>query len=210
MVRRTADAAFVGGAHVFPGGAVDDVDGVRAAEIGEADAAKLAAIRELLEEAAVAITEPPAPPRQLDSLRHERGSGVYAALDRAGLKVAPDRLELISNWVTPPGPPRRFDTRFYVTEVAAGTPAAADGVEVFDAVWVAPARALAAAEAGEWHIIFPTRKHLELLCRFETPQDALEFAAGVTVERIEPRMIRGDRGGLQVLVPGDAGYEEAQ
>ena len=54
LVRRTAQARFMGGVWVFPGGAVD------AAE-GEGDAAhRIAAVRELQEEAGIAVHDPAA------------------------------------------------------------------------------------------------------------------------------------------------------
>jgi 8-oxo-dGTP pyrophosphatase MutT (NUDIX family) len=52
LVRRTPEAKFMGGVWVFPGGAVDADDGD-----GE-DAVRAAAMRELREEAAIALAEP--------------------------------------------------------------------------------------------------------------------------------------------------------
>jgi 8-oxo-dGTP pyrophosphatase MutT (NUDIX family) len=52
LVRRTPKARFMGGVWVFPGGAVDDGE-------GEGDAAhRVAAVRELREEAGVALADP--------------------------------------------------------------------------------------------------------------------------------------------------------
>jgi 8-oxo-dGTP pyrophosphatase MutT (NUDIX family) len=51
LVRRTPAAKFMGGVWVFPGGAVD-------AEDGEEDAHRVAAIRELREEAAIVLEDP--------------------------------------------------------------------------------------------------------------------------------------------------------
>jgi 8-oxo-dGTP pyrophosphatase MutT (NUDIX family) len=54
LVRRTTSARFMGGVWVFPGGAVDDAE-------GEGDAAqRVAAIRELHEEAGVVLDDPDA------------------------------------------------------------------------------------------------------------------------------------------------------
>jgi 8-oxo-dGTP pyrophosphatase MutT (NUDIX family) len=54
LVRRTPEAKFMGGVWVFPGGAVDADDGD-----GD-DGVRAAAMRELREEAAIALTEPDA------------------------------------------------------------------------------------------------------------------------------------------------------
>jgi 8-oxo-dGTP pyrophosphatase MutT (NUDIX family) len=54
LVRRTTSARFMGGVWVFPGGAVDDAE-------GEGDAAqRVAAIRELHEEAGIVLDDPDA------------------------------------------------------------------------------------------------------------------------------------------------------
>jgi 8-oxo-dGTP pyrophosphatase MutT (NUDIX family) len=54
LVRRTTSARFMGGVWVFPGGAVDDAE-------GEGDAAqRVAAIRELREEAGIVLDDPDA------------------------------------------------------------------------------------------------------------------------------------------------------
>jgi 8-oxo-dGTP pyrophosphatase MutT (NUDIX family) len=55
LVRRTPEARFMGGVWVFPGGAVDAGDGAR----GD-DAHRAAAIRELREEAGIALDDPDA------------------------------------------------------------------------------------------------------------------------------------------------------
>ena len=205
MVKRAVDAVFVGGAHVFPGGGVDAADrsGPAAAACSDYDPWKAAALREVLEEAGVALTSPQAGPEAIDRWRRQRGTAVFESVHDDGFRFDGSRLHLISNWVTPPGPPRRFDTRFYLASVDSATEAVADGVEVTDPEWVTPARALRLADDGAWQIILPTRHHLELLARFEEPAAAVAFAAGRRVARIEPTMGRDEQGRLEVRVPGD-------
>ena len=202
MVRRDRDATFMGGAHVFPGGAMDAVDrGPLAGRVvgWDGDPEELpwrsAAVRELAEEAGVLLS--PDPP----SVNGEEGEALFRLLDRHGAVLDARRLEYLSNWVTPVGPPRRFDTRFYVVAVAAGTEAASDRREVFDAEWVEPVAALAAADAGEWQVEFPTRVHLELLARFETAGEVVAHARAARPYRIEPRTTVGSDGSMQVVLP---------
>lgn len=121
LLRRTPRAVFVGGAHVFPGGAVDPGDG--------ADLRRTA-VREAAEEAA--------------------------------LRLDPADLRFLARWVTPPGQPRRFDTRFFVTAEPAGQRAACDGSETVECGWWQPDAALAAPIT----LIEPTRATLELLTRY--------------------------------------------
>jgi 8-oxo-dGTP pyrophosphatase MutT (NUDIX family) len=211
MVRRNRGSVFMGGAHVFPGGAVDPVDsGDDAGRVVVWDGSpeehpwRAAALRELAEEAGVLLCEPP--------LEHggREGAALYRFLLEAGSVLHAGRLEYLSNWVTPVGPPRRFDTRFFVTTVSAGTALSSDRREVFDAVWVDPAAALQAAETGRWQIELPTRVHLELLAGFEAADEVMAHARAAEPHRIEPRLVLGKDGAWRVLLPGEIDFEAAK
>lgn len=58
LVKRTEKARFMGGVWVFPGGALDRADGAENDRAGHAH--RTAAVRELAEEAAIAISDPAA------------------------------------------------------------------------------------------------------------------------------------------------------
>jgi len=60
LLRRNPEARFMGGAWVFPGGAVDPADGAAAAGPGADAAHRAAAIREVAEEAGLALPDPAA------------------------------------------------------------------------------------------------------------------------------------------------------
>ena len=211
MVRRSKASAFVGGAYVFPGGAIDEVDRsdlARRAVTGVDDPEMFpwaaAALREAAEEAGVLVLADPDP-----ALRDLHGSDLYRGLVAAGLALDGGRLAYLSNWVTPAGEPRRFDTRFFLAEVAAGTEAHADEHEVTEATWVTPAQALERAKQREWFMIPPTVLTLRTLVRFETPGEAVAFAGSQdTVPRIEPKLVVGEGGSIQILMPGQHGYDD--
>ena len=75
---------------------------------------------------------------------------------------------------------------------------------------MAPAEALRRAAAGEWRVEFPTRKHLEALAAHPDAAAVLAAAPGrAGVVRVEPRLAFEADGKWRVLLPGDAGYEEA-
>ena len=57
LLRRNPAARFMGGAWVFPGGAVDPADGAAATGTGGDDAHRAAAVRELAEEAGVELPD---------------------------------------------------------------------------------------------------------------------------------------------------------
>jgi 8-oxo-dGTP pyrophosphatase MutT (NUDIX family) len=209
MVRRNRDAVFMGGARVFPGGGVDTGDDsheARAAVRWSGDPEEFpwraAALRELFEEAGVLLGT--------DGVHLDpelRGVDVYRAVADRGALMDADALEYFANWVTPLGPPRRYDARFYVA--AASPEVVTDDSEVFDAEWVAPAEALRRAVSGEWFVEFPTRRTLEDMAGHASIADLIDAAARVEVERIAPRIAGGPDGSHRILLPGDDGYDEA-
>jgi 8-oxo-dGTP pyrophosphatase MutT (NUDIX family) len=105
-----------------------------------------------------------------------------------------DALVMWSWWVTPVGPPRRYDTRFLLARVPAGQAPSHDQVETTSMRWSGPDEALAAHAAGDLHMIFPTRRTLEQLAVYPHADAALEAArAGrVDLRRIQPDVVRVD------------------
>lgn len=192
----------MGGAHVFPGGRVDDIDhGPEAAAVvrWSGDPAELpwraAALRELAEEAGVVPGADGFDPAGTD------GAAFYSRLAEAGVVLDADRLAWVSTWITPRGMPRRFDTRFYVIAVAGDERVRTDEREVYDAEWVTPAAALAAADAGRWQVEVPTRAHLEMLAGCPDPAAALALADRRPSHPIEPRLVIDAAGVWSAVLP---------
>jgi hypothetical protein len=93
--------------------------------------------------------------------------------------------------------------------VSADQSAAHDEGELAGSEWVRPLVALRKAERGEWTIIFPTLKNLGTLLGFATAREAEEAGARRgDVAALEPRVLRRPEG-IQVVLPGDEGWEEA-
>jgi hypothetical protein len=114
-----------------------------------------------------------------------------------------------AHWITPVGPTRRYDTRFFVTAAPPEQHPAHDDRETIASVWINPADALARQQAGEFEMIFPTIKNLEAITRFDKAGDLLAAAAAIdNVVTVLPRVVR-DAHGLRILLPGDEGYDAA-
>jgi 8-oxo-dGTP pyrophosphatase MutT (NUDIX family) len=217
MVRRSESSSFVGGGYVFPGGGIEDVDrsgGAAEVVVGapsdEMRPWMAAALRETFEETGLLLTREMPTSAQAQMVGGRRGHRFYEALGRAGLELDAARLAYVSNWLGPRAAPRRFDTRFFVTEVPRDANPRPDGVEVTETVWVTPTVALERAEEGSWSMIVPTRKHLELLSRFTTPAAAVRYARRTPpAQRVEPRVVVLPDGAYDVLLPGDPGYDQA-
>ena len=213
MVERAKAMAFAGGAMVFPGGRVDPEDHALAERLGgpNADdlAARIAAIRETIEEAGVAIGVAPLP--GADALAAMRaslhdGAGLARALADAGAALDPAALVPFARWLPRGVAHRVFDTRFYLAELPPGAgSASADGGETVLLVWTTAAAMLAAADAGSRAIIYPTRRNLERLALFGDFADAAANARAHPVDPITP--IVADRGGEPHLcIPDGLGY----
>jgi 8-oxo-dGTP pyrophosphatase MutT (NUDIX family) len=188
LLQRSLTASFVPGAFVFAGGAIDPADNELASKLFpnhlptpapngleavlEERAAKIASLRECFEEAGLLpgchINGTPlgAIPEKLRSQRKHVHAGVTpfsVALASAAIVPNLDAMIPFGRWVTPAGPPRRFDTRFFLVGAAEEQEASEDGSELVASQWMTPSSALAAADAGELLLIFPTRKTLERL-----------------------------------------------
>lgn len=98
-----------------------------------------------------------------------RVTAVREAEEEAGLRLDPAALVPIARWVTPPGEPRRFDTRFFLAEAPPGQEAVCDGVETIACGWWHPTEALGAG----LFLIEPTRVTLQWLAGHATVADAL-------------------------------------
>ena len=231
MVRRHESTAFMGGAHVFPGGRVDAADGdadeswcdgiehaarqLDGLPPSEAIAYHVAAARELFEEAGVLLARHPQgefvslnAPADHDRLKqdrarvHEGETTLRQVIEREGLRLALDALVLFAHWVTPPIDSRQFDTRFFMTRVPPDQTPAHDDTETTHSLWARPADAIAQSINQEIVLPPPTWSTLREIEPFESVKDALGWARARTVIRRMPKAIEQD-GHRVLLLPGD-------
>jgi 8-oxo-dGTP pyrophosphatase MutT (NUDIX family) len=238
MLQRNLNSDFVGGAYVFPGGGVDEADAGPAAQrlafgLDDEEASKrlnlaagglaffVACLRELFEEAGllVACDEHGAPFRfsshevvhRLAAHRRAVNNstlGFVEMMEREKIALDLRGIAYLAHWVTPVGPPRRFDTRFFVALAPSDQTAACDEGETVADQWIRPADALAAHARGELEMILPTIRNLEAIAHFNTAREVLAYADSLTfVPKIEPRVAVRD-GAIAILIPGDDGFED--
>jgi hypothetical protein len=134
--------------------------------------------------------------------------GFIAMMQNEGLLLDLRGLEYVAHWVTPVGPPRRFDTRFFVALAPQGQTATHDAGETVADQWVRPKDALDAHARGELDMIFPTIRNLEAIAGFASSREVLDYARSLrSIPRIEPRIVTRD-GQISILLSDDDGYEE--
>jgi 8-oxo-dGTP pyrophosphatase MutT (NUDIX family) len=239
MLRRNLNSDFVGGAYVFPGGAVDEADrhaDLERVSTGRSDdqasnllgieqgglAFWVAAIRESFEEAGVLLATDPggtvlsfADPEVAERFNLHRkavDSGERRLIEVCEIEhllLAVDQIHYFSHWITPEGAPRRYDTRFFVCAAPPEQVPLHDDRETIANVWIRPEDALVRHRAGDFDLIFPTIKSLETIGRFASAGELLAAAAAIEEVPTILPRISDDGHGVRILLPGDEGYDEA-
>ena len=177
LLRRSAAMTFVAGAHVFPGGTIDDADLPSDApswcdgldvpprfphlDAGGELACRVAAVRELVEEAGVLLARRNGSwvtSGEVHAVRRRLASGApfEQAVRAGGWRLALDALVPFAQIVTPRSEPRRFDTHFFLAELPPGAEARPAKAEADELVWATPAAALAGGHRGELVLLPPT------------------------------------------------------
>jgi 8-oxo-dGTP pyrophosphatase MutT (NUDIX family) len=212
MIERAQTMAFAAGALAFPGGRIDPGDHEAAALLApklDDAAARIAAIRETVEETGLAPALVPAPDRaSAEALRAGIAAGVGFArlLEQGGLSADLGALTPFARWCPNFRETRRFDTLFYLAEAPrTAAKAKTDPGEAARAFWATANDVLAEIEAGRAHAIFPTRRNLERLARFASLDEAVADAKRHPVRKITP-WVEERAGRRFVCIPEDAGY----
>jgi glyoxylase-like metal-dependent hydrolase (beta-lactamase superfamily II)/8-oxo-dGTP pyrophosphatase MutT (NUDIX family) len=209
LLQRTQNAAFLAGAHVFPGGALDKADRDtrvlrRVAGLSDADASArlgleagglaywVAALRECFEECGILLAEDergrPVEAGRAAALAQYRAPlnagklAFHEFLERERLVLRAGELAYFGHWITAPGRARRFDTRFFLALAPADQAGAHDGTELVASLWLRPQEAIEREARGEMQLVFATKNTLADLMRFARAKDALEHARESEVE----------------------------
>ena len=238
MLRRNSRSIFAADKWMFPGGAVDPEDHGAAAhcegiDIVDADTQLevsgtglghwVAAVREAFEEVGVLLARRRHEPRALDLTtgdhrrrfeEHRRavdaGELAFAELLRGeGLVLSLSEVHYVARWITPLGPPRRYDTRFFVGRMPAGQAVEPDNKEAVHVEWLSPGDAVTRWQRDEMGMMTPTARMVASLAEFTTADEVLGAAASTDAfeaVRMPAGHAPGDRS--LALLPGERGYTE--
>lgn len=225
MLRRAErDGDLRSGAAVFPGGVLDERDReAHAFCVGADDAAMsarlnlplggldylVAAVRESFEEVGLLLATEALDVAALHPWRDRLQSGEVgiAALCREhGLRLDCSGLVYWSHWLTPPGVPKRFDTRFFAVRAPEGQDAVADYGEAVELMWLTPAAALDPARGLK--LLPVTQRTLQQLARHGDADSALaEGRARQQVPLTMPRRAFAAKG-IRIVLPDELPYAE--
>jgi 8-oxo-dGTP pyrophosphatase MutT (NUDIX family) len=120
--------------------------------------------------------------------------------EEVGIELDAAELVPYSRWITPEVGRIRFDTAFYLALAPAHSPPEPDGEETVEAGWFNPRKALDSHYRDQLPLVFPTIKHLETLLPFSTAEEALEAAAGRSIEPVLPR-VEGEGDERRIVLP---------
>ena len=227
MVQRTSRAVFGASAWVFPGGRVDPTDATELDDVthglSDADASAMlevaehgrawwfAGLRETLEEVGLLIGAGGAADHLVDHAR----AAVQADATVFAQTLRDDRLRLdltelheVARFVTPLGPPRRFDTRFFVAAAPAGQEPSPDEEEVVRHEWVRPREAIDRWRQDDFPLMSVTHRMLSCLSRYPSVDELLTRAS--TRGPQQRVRVNDPDGAYHVLLPGEPGYETAE
>ncbi|MFI4931777.1 MAG: MBL fold metallo-hydrolase [Burkholderiales bacterium] len=221
------------GAAVFPGGHLDaedklahpfanGLDDARASALLDNSAGGLdywvAAIRECFEEAGLLLAVD-AKGQWVDlaafgddvvlALRHDLHAGrvnLAALCQRHDWRLATDQLHYFSHWLTPPGRPKRFDTRFLIAIAPPRQTASADETESAELMWIKPAAALAAER--KLKLMLVTEETLRTLAAFQRADDAIAFAVKPREVPLMMPRIGSSAKGMRPVLPSHWAYAE--
>ncbi|HLX35672.1 MAG TPA: NUDIX domain-containing protein [Candidatus Limnocylindrales bacterium] len=133
-------------------------------------------------------------------------AAVRETREETGIEVDAARLIPLTRWVTPPGLPSRFDTRFFAAIVPPGTDVTATTEEVAEWRWWSPSEALEAVAAGELEMWQPTVVTLQQLDGLAS-EDAIRAAFAAGRDTRPPVLDELDVGLTRVTQPWAEGIE---
>ncbi len=184
----------------------------------------VAVLRETFEEAGILLAHPigedtlinlsaPAVEQRFSSHRdgvNEGSVDFISMVQDEGLHLDGSGVHYVARWITPVGPPRRYDTRFFVTAMPQGQTPLHDNDEAVHHEWVSPQTALAANARDEMLMMTPTVSMLQRLATFASVDEALSSASAASASDDERVRIRFDvEGPGRISYPADPDYSSA-
>lgn len=165
----------------------------------------VAAIREAFEEAGILLalhraTEEPlrlledSVKQRFDTLRDGVNEGevnFLDVIDQEGLILDAGQIHYVARWITPEGPPRRFDTRFFLTRMPSDQDPIHDDNELINSGWLSPAEVIDKVALKEMGMLPPTLRMIEALAEFDSTDQVMAAAAADLEDERIPMAGRG-------------------
>ena len=177
----------------------------------------VAAIREAFEEAGILLALhkdsgisldiiTPEDQARFDAHRdrvNEQSDQFLSVIESENLLLDVGQMHYVARWITPEGPPRRFDARFFVTRMPTNQNPRHDDHELVHCAWYSPQEILEREKAGDMVLMSPTLRMIRTLARFDSADDVIAAAEQVLPD--ERARVNSER---ELVLPGDPGYDE--
>lgn len=125
-------------------------------------------------------------------------------IEEENLILDAGQMHYVARWITPEGPPRRFDARFFVTRMPRRQTPIHDDNELVHSTWMSPKEILDRFEREDMVLMSPTLRMVRSLAKFRSADEVIESAAtNLPDERARVNEQR------EIVLPGDPGYETA-
>lgn len=178
----------------------------------------IAAIREAFEEAGILLAFHKKS-RELVDLRNPEIAAKFQAhrndindsnrnfieiMEEEDLILDAGQMHYVARWITPPGPPRRFDARFFVARMPRRQKGEHDDGELVHSRWLSPKRIIEMEATGEMVLMSPTLRMIRSLALFSSADEVIEAA---TSNKPDHRARVNEQ--REIVLPGEPGYETA-
>ncbi|MBL93218.1 MAG: hypothetical protein CMH56_15570 [Myxococcales bacterium] len=230
LIQRHRKSGFMGNAHVFPGGRLDDADRVAAKETAPsqknrcaerspmtddpelATALCWAAVRETAEESGIFLCGSanqawPTPSEQQQAQKAlQEGTPFYQILQERQWQPFFEALHPIAWWLTPPVEPKRYDTLFFAAQIEGPIVTKTDDRETHGGRWWPVREFFNAYQAQDLFLAPPTFAVMEDVAQ------ALNFDDFVAQSRPErlicPDLQLNESGQMDFRLPGHPDHPE--
>ncbi len=125
-------------------------------------------------------------------------------VDDENLILDVGQMHYIARWITPKGPPRRFDARFFIAKIPAyQTPVHDDG-ELVHSEWLKPNEILDAFDAEKMVLMSPTLRMVKNLAMFDSSNHVIDTVS----QDPEDHQARVHATSGLIVMPGEPGYDD--
>ncbi len=183
LLKRHDNVAFMAGAHVFPGGRVDDADRIEVDGLAQTPVSRF-------------------PGLTVEEELTYRRAAVRELHEEASVRIDDASLVAFAHWVTPEIEIRRYDTRFFLARMPHGQQARHDDSETTAVAWVTPDEAIDECVAGRIMLPPPTWTTFRQLQPFSSVDAVFKWASTRPIVRVQPGFIKNETVTMLTL-PGD-------
>ncbi|MCY4531054.1 MAG: NUDIX hydrolase [Gammaproteobacteria bacterium] len=134
---------------------------------------------------------------------NDRKRNFLDILQQENLIVDAGAMHYVARWITPVGPPKRFDARFFVVRMPVNQIPVHDDRELVHSCWMPPGEILEKAESKEMVLMTPTLRMVKNLAMFDSAEKVISAAAA----NLPEQRARVNTDTNTIVLPGEPGYD---